>query len=216
MTTTLTAAPSRVPPQTRNRLAVAGLLVLAAVPVAAGAFRLTDLGGITPDNARFVTAPVPIVTHVVSASLYAVLGALQFSTGIRRRHHAWHRGAGVALVAAGALLAVSGIWMTATYAMPAHDDAALAVMRYTVGAAMLAQLTLAVRAIARHDYRAHGAWMTRAYALGMGAGTQVLTAGPLILLEDPPSWARSVGMGLGWAVNAVVAEIVVRRRGGVR
>jgi hypothetical protein len=102
--------------------------------------------------------------------------------------------------------------MTATYEMPAPDDAALAVMRYAVGAAMLAQLALAVRALARHEYHTHGAWMTRAYALGMGAGTQVLTAGPLVALDDPPAWARSMGMGLGWAVNAVVAEVVVRRR----
>lgn len=212
--TTTTSRPSstRLPGPTRNRLAVAGLLVLAAVPVAAGAFRLTTMGDPTPADARFVAAPVPIVVHVVAATVYAVLGALQFSSGIRRRHHAWHRGAGAVLVPAGVLVAVSGLWMTATYDLPAHDDGALAVMRYAVGAAMLAQLGLAVRALWRREYRAHGAWMTRAYALGMGAGTQVLTSAPLLALDEPPGWARAVTMGLGWALNAAVAEVVVRRR----
>lgn len=214
MTITRPARPSapRAASPTRNRLAVACLLVLAAVPVAAGAFRLTDLGELTTANARFVTAPVPIVTHVVAATLYAVLGAFQFSSGIRRHRNGWHRAAGVVLVPAGALVAASGIWMTATYDLPAHDDGALSLLRYAVGTAMLAELALAMMALVRHDYPLHGAWMTRAYALGMGAGTQLFTAGPLMALDDPPAWARAAAMGLGWAINATVAEVVIRHR----
>jgi cytochrome bd-type quinol oxidase subunit 2 len=195
-----------------NRLAVVGLLVLAAVPVLAGAVRLGDLGEATADNARFVADPVPIMVHVVAATLYAVLGALQFSRRIRRDHHAWHRRAGVVLVPTGVLVATSGLWMTAAYDVPAGDDGALAVMRYAVGAAMLVQLALAVVALTRHRYAAHGAWMTRAYALAMGAGTQVLTGGPTLALTDPPDWVRPVSMGAGWALNILVAEWVVARR----
>ncbi|WP_277212856.1 DUF2306 domain-containing protein [Isoptericola croceus] len=209
---TTTASPRSSASDTRNRLAVAGLLVLAAVPAAASAWRLGDLGEATVDNARFVADPAPIVVHVVAATLYAVVGAFQFSLRVRRDHHAWHRAAGVALVPAGALAAGSGIWMTATYDMPPGHDGALSVIRYVVGAAMLAQLTLAVIALARHRYAQHGAWMTRAYALGMGAGTQVLTAGPTINLDDPPSWVHPFAMGLGWGINAAVAEWVIARR----
>jgi uncharacterized membrane protein len=196
----------------RNRLAVAGLLLLAAIPVAGGTFRLTDMSELTADNARFVTDPVPIVVHVIAATVFAVLGAFQFAAGIRRHHNAWHRAAGALLVPTGVLVAVSGLWMTAAYEMPPADQGALAVVRYVVGAAMLAELVLAVAALVRHDYRAHGAWMTRAYALGMGAGTQVLTQAPLLAMDDYPGWARPVGMGLGWAINVVVAEVVIRRR----
>src|SRR5438477_9940836 len=67
---------------------VAGLLLLSAIPMAAGAFRLTELTGgaeITPANARFFASPLPVVLHIVSASVYAVLGAFQFSTRFRRR-----------------------------------------------------------------------------------------------------------------------------------
>ncbi|WP_407318145.1 DUF2306 domain-containing protein [Isoptericola halotolerans] len=222
MSSTSTSRPTSLPSRAstrpaarsaaRDRLAVAGLLALAAVPVAAGAVRLGDLGEITADNARFVADPVPIVLHVVTATVYAVLGAFQFSRRIRRDHHAWHRRAGTVLVPTGVLVAASGLWMTAAYEVPAGDDGALALMRYAVGVAMLAQLTLAVVALARHRYASHGAWMTRAYALGMGAGTQVLSAGPTLALADPPDWVRPVSMGAGWVLNVLVAEWVVARR----
>jgi Predicted membrane protein (DUF2306) len=36
-------------------------------------------------------------------------------------------------------------------------------------------ILLAVDAIRRRDFVSHGRWMIRGYAIGMGAGTQVLT-----------------------------------------
>src|SRR4029453_13112048 len=60
---------------------VAALLALSAIPLAAGAFRLTQLAGgaeITPANARFFASPLPVVVHIVSAGGYIILGAFQF------------------------------------------------------------------------------------------------------------------------------------------
>ena len=59
-------------------LVFAALLVLSFIPFSAGAFRLTQLIGgaeITPANARFFASPLPVVVHIVSASLFAILGA---------------------------------------------------------------------------------------------------------------------------------------------
>src|SRR5262245_44979826 len=59
---------------------VAGLILLSAIPIAAGAFRLSQLAGgaeITPANARFFASPLPVVLHIVSVTLYALLGAFQ-------------------------------------------------------------------------------------------------------------------------------------------
>jgi hypothetical protein len=47
---------------------IAGLLVLSVVPLASGAFRLTQLTGgaeVTPANARFFASPLPVVLHIV-------------------------------------------------------------------------------------------------------------------------------------------------------
>lgn len=198
----------------RGTLVVTGLLLLSLVPVLAGALRLGDLAGaeVTADNARFMAAPVPVVVHVVAATVYSVLGAFQFSPRVRRRHHGWHRGTGMLLVPAGFAVAGSGLWMTAAYDMPDHNDLGLAVVRYAVGTAMTVQLLLAVRALLRHDHRAHGAWMTRAYALALGAGTQVITLLPLTLTGTTTAWMNTVLMTLGWAINATVAEWVIARR----
>ena len=65
--------------------------------MAAGAFRLTELTGgaaVTPANARFFASPLPVVVHIVSASVFSLLGAFQFSTPFRRRRPGWHRIAG--------------------------------------------------------------------------------------------------------------------------
>lgn len=56
--------------------------------------------------------------------------------------------------------------------------------------------------------------MTRSYALGMGAGTQVITHLPWFVLmrSTPGETGRVVMMGFAWAINAAVAEYVIRSR----
>lgn len=201
--------------------ATAGLLLLAIVPVAAGALRLTELASgpaVTPENARFVTMPLPVVVHIVAVTVYALLGAFQFSSGLRRRHRAWHRAAGTVLVPAGLATALTGLWMTAFYDLPEKDTLAVNATRYVVGTVMTVSLVLAVRALMRHDYRAHGAWMTRAYALAMGAGTQAVVLGTWLVVARPSAGSdetiqvNTVLMIVSWVLNALVAEWVIHRR----
>src|SRR5919199_99894 len=108
------------------RWLIAGLLVLSAIPLINGAFRLTQLAGgaaVTPTNARFFASPVPVVVHIVSAAVYAILGAFQFANGFRRRWPGWHHWAGRLLVVCGLLVGLSGLWMTLFYPWPAGDGA---------------------------------------------------------------------------------------------
>jgi len=194
-------------------LAVAGLILLSLVPVAAGASRLTQLttGAVTADNTRFFDSPVPVVVHIVSVTVFSLLGALQFAPSLRR--HRWHRRAGRIVAPAGLLTALSGMWMALFYTLPAHDGEAVLVMRLVLGTAMAASIVIAFVAIRNGDVRTHSAWMTRAYAIGMGAGTQVFTLLPWTLIAGPPDeTTHAVLMGAGWGINLVVAEIVIRRR----
>ena len=64
----------------------AGLIALSFFPVLAGTFRLIQLGGgaeITPDNARFFATPLPFVLHIISVTIYCVIGAFQFAPGFQ-------------------------------------------------------------------------------------------------------------------------------------
>ncbi|MCC3765331.1 DUF2306 domain-containing protein [Glycomyces sp. TRM65418] len=204
-------------PRRREWPIAAGLILLALVPVLAGAVRMGDLASGAPAtaaNARFVEMPLPIVLHILGALVYSLVGAFQFLPSLRRRRTAWHRFAGrYLLVPAGLVVAASGLWMTAFYDTPAIDDGAVAISRYGIGALMLAFIVLGVAAIARRDFFAHGAWMTRAYALAMGAGTQVLTSvPPFLVFGEPDALMRLVQMDAGWILNALVAEWVIARR----
>jgi cytochrome bd-type quinol oxidase subunit 2 len=195
----------------------AGLLLLALVPSIAGAFRIGEIASgaaETAANARFMQMPLPVALHIVGALLYATVGAFQFLPRLRRKHNGWHRFAGrYLLVPAGLIVAGTGLWMTAFYDTPAIDDRAVAISRYVIGAAMLACIVLGVAAVRRHDYFAHGSWMIRAYALAMGAGTQVLTSGPpMLLFGEPTEVARLLQMDAGWIINALVAEWIIARR----
>ena len=195
---------------------VAALLVLSAIPLAAGAFRLTQLAGgaaITPANARFFASPVPVVLHIVGAAVYAILGAFQFAPGFRRRWPGWHRAAGWLLVPCGLVVGLSGLWMTLFYPWPAGDGPLLYAFRLVFGSAMVVSIILGVTTIRRRDVKGHRAWMTRGYALGLGAGTQILTLAAGELIAGPPSeLSRALLMGAGWVINVAVAEWAIRRR----
>ncbi|MGK3955330.1 DUF2306 domain-containing protein [Arthrobacter sp. R4] len=204
-------------PTTRRRRAQwpvpVGLILLSLIPVAAGAVRLTELTGgaaITPQNARFFASPAPVVIHIISVTVYSLLGAFQFVPSLRGKR-GWHRTAGLILIPAGLLTALTGLWMSAFYPLPDGDtDVPL---RLLFGSAMLVSIVMGVLAIRRRDYVRHSVWMTRAYAIALGAGTQALVIAPWILLAGPPSeLIRALLMGLAWVINLVVAEYVIHRR----
>ena len=194
-----------------------GLLVLSVVPVIGGGVRLVELGGgaeITPANARFFAAPQPVVLHIVAVTIYCVLGAFQFVPSLRRRNPGWHRSAGRVLVASGLVAALSGLWMTQFYAPPPLDvNTMLYAARLAVGTAMAAFLLVAFAAARRRDIPTHRAYMIRAYALGIGAGTQVLTHIPYFLIPSlQVELGRTLCMLAGWAINIAVAEWIIRRQ----
>lgn len=209
--------PRRVHGDPPDWLVPAGLIALSLVPAIAGAARLAGLASgaaPTPDTARFVASPVPIALHVLAVIPYSLLGALQFSAAFRRRFRGGHRAMGMFLVPAGLVVALTGLWMSHFYTLPAFDGPIVYAERLVFGVAMLLAILLGVAAIGRRDFAAHGAWMTRAYAIGLGAGTQVLTHLPWFLLMDEPmpsGTPRAVLMGAGWVINLLVAEWAIRR-----
>lgn len=208
-----------ITPRAKRRAAWAvpmGLIALSLIPVLAGAARLTELTGgstVTPQNARFFSSPLPVVIHIVTVTVYSLLGAFQFAPNLRRGKRSWHRTAGHILIPAGLLAGLSGLWMSVFYVLPETDGEALLVLRVVFGSAMVAGIIMGILAIRRRDFTAHGAWMTRAYAIAVGAGTQALVLLPWTLLVGPTDEAtRAVLMGASWVINLAVAEYAIRRR----
>jgi len=193
-----------------------GLILLVVIPLASGALRLIELAGgpkIMPANPPMAAIPLPVVVHIVAASVFALLGAFQFATGFRRRHRGWHRVAGRFVVACGLLVGFSGLWMTLFYTRPAGASDLLYVFRLLFGSAMVVSIVLGFAAIRRGDVIGHRAWMTRAYAIGLGAGTQALTGmAASLIVSQPSALSGALAMGAGWVINVAVAEWAIRKR----
>jgi hypothetical protein len=102
--------------------------------------------------------------------------------------------------------------MAMFYAIVPADNALLHAFRLFFGAAMAASIVLGFIAIRERNIAQHQAWMRRAYAIGLGAGTQALTQIPLVMTLgklEPDTLA--LAMGGAWLLNLAVAEWLIRR-----
>jgi uncharacterized membrane protein len=195
------------------------LIALVLVPAIAGTLRLVELAGgpqLLPANPRISASPLPVVVHIVCAVGYAVLGAFQFSAALRRRHPRWHRTAGRVVVVLGMAVAVSALWMTLFYPRQPGTGELAYVFRLGFGSGMAAGIILGFAAIRRGDVARHQAWMIRAYALALGAGTQVFTQGIGTAVFGTSELTTDLSLGAGWVINLAIAEYVIRRRIGNR
>lgn len=194
---------------------IAGLLVLSAVPMLAGLARLLSLstGSFTLDgHERFAAEPWLAALHIIGATSFVTLGAFQFVPSLRRG--AWHRIAGRVLSGLGIAAALAGTLMALRWAPKPFDSAALNAVRTVVAIAMVTFVVLGVVEARRRRFDAHAGWMLRAYALFLGAGTQVLTAGFTALPFMKPYLSENlntVTMTAGWVINALVAEWMLRK-----
>ncbi len=193
----------------------AALVALSAIPLTAGALRLVQLAGgpeLIPANDRFADFPLPLVMHIVGATVYALVGVLQLVPRFRRRHLTWHRRAGRVLAVAGLLVAVSALWMTLFFEAQSGSGILLYLFRLVFATAMAAALVLGVSAARRRDIRTHRAWMIRAYAIGLAAGTQAFTEGFTEAFFGVGELQGDLAKGAGWVINLAVAEWAIRHR----
>jgi len=195
-----------------------GLILLSLTPILGGAIRLTELAGgaeITPQNERFFESPVPVSLHIISATVYSLLGAFQFVPALRGRR--WHRVAGRILVPAGLAAALSGLWMAVFYSHSEDSGVLMLALRWAIGFSMVSSIVLGLFYVTRRrDLVRHSAWMTRAYAIGAAAGTEALIIiGPEILAGPPDIRFQALITGAAAVINVAVAEYVIHRRARV-
>jgi uncharacterized membrane protein len=160
-----------------------------------------------------------LVAHIFTATVALVLGPVQFVPAIRARRRL-HRGVGRAYLLAGVLPSALAAVPVALLSGRLVTQVGLLVP--AVG--WLVTGGMAVRAIRRRDVEAHRSWMMRNYALTFLAVTARVVV-PLILLTLLATGALSpadvsstvptlipIGQVLGWVINLIVVEVVIRRR----
>lgn len=197
----------------RRRLPALGLALACVVPLLGGVYRGAAL--LLEGHWAFTFAEgrvdrVPLFVHVVSCAVFYVLGALQVLPGFRRRHPRWHRRAGAVALVAGLLAATSAIWMSVLH--PGISGPLLRYGRLLVGPLWLLFLGLGAAAIVRRDFRSHGAWMVRAFAVGMPAGTLVFISAPFwIAMGELPQLLEEAIQTCAWVVHLGAAELLIQR-----
>lgn len=186
------------------------------IPAVVGLFRVPELLGgpaIVPPNPRAVIDPLPITLHILGSSVFCLVGTVQFVPSLRGYRPALHRTLGRVVAASGCVSALTGLWMTVSYAFPeALQGPLLYRARVVLSLAMVAFIAWAVVAIRSRNVAAHRAAMLRAYAIGQGASTQ--TALFLIAMAvfdtEPLGFSRDLLMVGAWAINLAVAELLIR------
>jgi hypothetical protein len=192
------------------------LFLFSFIPALVGLLRIPELVGgpaIIPPNPRAVIDPAPIALHILGSSVFCLAGALQFLPSLRRDRPALHRTLGRVVAAAGCVSALTGLWMTVTYAFPAALQGQLLYWaRVTLSLAMVALIAWAIVAIRARRPTAHRAAMIRAYAIGQGASTQtmLLLMAMIALGSEPLGLARDIVMVGAWVINIAVAGLLVR------
>jgi uncharacterized membrane protein len=159
-----------------------------------------------------------LVVHIFSATVALVLGPLQFMPRVRARRKL-HRTLGRTYLLAGVLPAALAAVPVAVWSGSLLTQIGL----ITASVLWLVTGALAVRAARRRDFAAHRAWMMRNYALTFLAVTSRILVPLLLLAQIPFGGADAgsigdrapsmipIGQTLGWIVNLVVAEVLIRR-----
>ena len=195
-----------------------GVFLLALLPVLIGGFILVSIyGGEVNEMSQPVdiirrgSYPYAIIGHILGGSALLLLGYLQFSNRLRIKFPKWHRWVGRGLVAAGCYLALSGLWMNQS--VQAQPDSWLHDTAQNIAAVgLLTVLSLGLYFIRSGNITKHRIWMTRAYALCLGTGTQTLLLLPVALIFGPPNGLLGDLVFIaGWIVNLVVAELFLRK-----
>jgi len=202
----------------REKMLLTAIVVYSFIPTFGGLLRLVDLANgssMLPDNLRALSAPLPIVLHILSSFVFCIFGAVQFSPSIRRNQPDMHQMVGRFVAIAGCVSAATGLWMTVYFVFPAElQGSLLYVARIVLGIAMIGCIFRALVAIRSKNVPQHSAFMLRAYAIGQGASTQAfLGIGWMIFTQTELSGAlRDVQMVFAWVLNLMVAELLIRKR----
>jgi len=106
-----------------------------------------------------------VLTHILPAMLFMVLGPLQFVRGLRSAYPQVHRWSGWIFLMASAVVGVTGLTLAFGKTIGGVDEKAAIIL---FGSFFLIALAIALRHALRREFAQHREWMIRGYAIGLG------------------------------------------------
>src|ERR1700730_16519473 len=109
-----------------------------------------------------------MLTHIVSAMLFMILGPLQFVRRLRAKHPRIHRWSGRIFLTASAVVGVTGLTLAFGKTIGGVDEKAAITL---FGSFFLIALAKALWHALRREFAQHREWMIRGYAIGLAVAT---------------------------------------------
>ncbi len=171
------------------------------------------MAGAVPDlyDAPHYFEHLPLtLLHLVPGLVFIGIGPLQFSRRARHRWPALHRISGRVWALSGLFLGAAGIVMNEVF--PPVGGPLKYVSTHLFGGALIVCISLGVLAAVRGRVGTHRRWMVRAFAIGLAPSTQRLLFFPVFAATGRVDEVMiDVVMSVGWVVNVVVGELILRR-----
>ena len=147
--------------------------------------------------------------HVYASFWLLILGAMQFSSWLRKRFSKWHKNAGKLYV--GIIVFLAG---PSGLVMAVHAEGGTSAK---IGFSLLAILWIAFTYLAfkhalRKKWQRHQAFMIRSFALTLSAiSLRLFKLGIVHLFEPGPADVYRIVAWMGWLVNLGIAEWIIYR-----
>lgn len=161
-------------------------------------------------DAHFAGERALVLTHILPAMLFMVLGPLQFVRGPRSRYPKVHRWSGRIFLAASAIVGISGLKLAFGKTVGGLDEkAAIALF----GTFFLLSLAKALWHALRREFAQHREWMIRGYAIGLAVATIRPIMGGFfaaaLMSGHKPQPAEFFGTAfwIGFTLQTIAAEI---------
>lgn len=196
------------------------LLLLGAAAIASGVTRMSSMfdaytTGSIPEGVEGLEAyleyPLMSLLHLIPGILFMLLGPLQLISNIRLRWPRVHHWCGRLFIVSGLLVGGSAVLMAWNF--PVIVSHATTVANLLFGAALVAALLIAFRAIKLRDIQRHRAWMIRAYAIGLAVATMRILFGMVYVVTG--TFDEAVIPSLIWftfMLHVVVAEWIILKK----
>ncbi|QXP59516.1 DUF2306 domain-containing protein [Olleya sp. HaHaR_3_96] len=152
---------------------------------------------------------IAFFSHVYSSLLIIILGLTQFSKTIRQRFGFIHKLSGKLYVLLVLLIASPSGLIMAYYANGGY----IGQVSFAILSILWFVFTLqGFQYIKKGNYQKHKHFMIRSYALTLSAiSLRLFKFGIVTLFELPPMDTYKIVSVLGWTVNLVIAEVIIRK-----
>lgn len=161
-------------------------------------------------DAHFAGERALVLTHILPAMLFMLLGPLQFVRGLRSRYPQVHRWSGRIFLAASAVVGISGLKLAFGKTIGGLDEKAAIIL---FGTFFLISLAKALWHALHREFAQHREWMIRGYGIGLAVAAirpimGAFFAAALMSGHKPqPAEFFGTAFWIGFTLQTIAAEI---------